>query len=381
MQKLLKTALLPILLLGLAWSAAGQDIPPVEEWEVLLYDSTQILIVNSTGIAGTLPLPAEAQNLANPNRITLQLSPDRRWLAFVSSAVGTLRIADLEEQTCCVAVGAPDGTTPDAIRLGAFSPDSARLAALYVYRPANPTQNRVAIIDVASGRVTQTAAPDDVLTEKGDFVAVDIVGWDASGLLSLSACLNCDGVGVGFFSAWNPETGAVIETRHYRSVTSDVLPATGEIIASYDNPDRPHSDAEVMGGPLNALRYTTLDDPSGGTEVFFDPNNLNLPVPRWVMDGNAYLLHRWRETMSTLVFRDGMARSMDYGVEMLFLTGTPDGWLMSNYQTGELLLYQWQDGQLGVNDLGLHAQNIRVLEAPDLGTTATGELVPVIGGQ
>ena len=96
------------------------------------------------------------------------------------------------------------------------------------------------------------------------------------------------------------------------------LRSTGEYLVPRRDESRPVSNDDGMIPPANVLDYLPEGDPQQHTEVYFDPANLNLEHPYWVIDGQAYLLHNWADPAATLVFRDGKEQMVDLPADLHF---------------------------------------------------------------
>ena len=129
--------------------------------------------------------------------------------------------------------------------------------------------------------------------------------WTEEGISLFPTCLACGGAIDGYYSRWNPETGEITPDVFYFNWLGDRLSQTGEMLVPIRDETRPVSNDDGMFPPNNVVTYLPDGDPASASQVYFNPDMLNLPNPYWVDDGNAYLLHVWGQPTATLVHRDG----------------------------------------------------------------------------
>lgn len=351
------------------------------EWDVLLYDDAQILVVTADGMSDSIALPEAAQNIQRGNSpYNMALSPNRQYFAFVtevssSTAIdATLHIADLDNQTCCIEVESPLAQ-PEVINLGVFSPDGTQVMVTFLNAYYRESESVIAILDIATGEIVTTLDPWAALNAP----AVFPLWWDENGISFIPTCYPCGAGPIGAYQVWNPVTGDIIPNAGEIAGFGDTLPVTGEIVRAAQDTDYPTAtDVDVMVGPFNVIEYVSGEG-ADATIGYYNPQNLNLMSPRWVIDGHAYLIDDQFAQSGTLVYRDGTTEALTYDDTQLFIVGTPDGWLAQRYATGELLYYQLRGGELVTHNLGQHDQTITVLAAPELGHSIENPLTPIIG--
>jgi hypothetical protein len=311
----------------------------------------------------------------------MRLLPDRSQLAFVA-AIGEgegvapaegVMIADLATGTCCDVVVGPDTMVADAVAIGPFSPDASQLLVSYaqVY-----TQDRddglLAIIDLDSLSIVQELDLQAAFGDQGAYFG----DWTEDGIALLPTCLACEGPTSGYYARWNPATGEIAPAVDFVDFRGDELSGTGEYLVRGRDESRPLRDDDTIP-PSNVLEYLPAGDPEESTIVYFDPENLYLQRPVWVIDGQAYLLPVY-SAPAQLVFRDGTQQSVDLPVDLRLVAGTPDGWLM---QGPDWTLYQFRyvDGEVIATVVAQLPGEVIILSAPLLGAADLESMTPIIG--
>jgi hypothetical protein len=374
--------LLLFLILVLALPVQAQP----DDWELLFYDLQQISVLTSDGIVDQIPVPAGAQGITPFTGLRhMRLAPDRQHLAFVqrqgSSEGGvplaTVAVADLEAQTCCVTLPVPDGMQPDSTTVGPFSPDGTQIAINYaqVYSPVEAAPVLV-IIDLETQTIVQTLDLWQTFQNQGVFMH----DWTAAGITLFPTCLACGGAVEGYYSRWNPETGTITPDVLYFNWLGDYLDGTNNYVIPVRDESRPVSHDDGMFPPANTLEYVADGNPASGTVVYFDPDRLDLPYPRWVQGGAAYLLHNWGEPTALLVGRDGTEQVIELPHDLHFVAATPDGWLM---QQNESDLYHFQvtaNQQVTSTVWEDISGSVTILETPAVNAEDLLAVTPIIKG-
>ncbi len=355
------------------------------EWKILFYDSIQINVLTAAGVVETIPVPRAAQGLQRFSGLNhMALSPDQRYLVFVSGEGGgdgvapaaSLQIADLVEQTCCETVPAPNNLQPDSITVGPFSPDGTQFVANFatVYT-ADDEPPVLVTIDLETLTIVHTLDLMDMFDNQGAFLH----DWTEDGISLFPTCLACGGPIDGYFSRWQPATGAITSDAFYFNWLGDRLDTRGELLVPMRDESRPVSNDDGMIPPSNVIEYLSDGDPNSGVQVYFDPDMLNLPHPYWVQGGAAYLLHNWAQPTATLIQRDGTSQIVDLPAELHFVASTPDGWLM---QRNEAELYQFQvsaDAIVTYQEIQNISGPVVILTTPESADENLVPLQPIIG--
>ena len=343
-----KIVLLTLLLMVVITPAAAQT----DDWQVWFYDGTALQVLTADGLAEPIALPDGVGQVEPYHGLGfMALSPDSSRLVFSrassgvagSNPVSTLEIADLANDTCCIVVAHPLTGDPDTVIVGPFSPDGTQVVVIFAQVYSLTPQSIVAVVDVASGDIVQQA---DTMATFGD-MGLLFDGWDADGVKVATTCLACGGRLDGWMSNWDPVTGAITPDVQYFNLMGDKLEATGEYVIPVRNEDLPASNENGMFPPSNAVEY--LPDASQQTSalIYHDPVHIEIGNVNWVMDGQAYLITEWYGT-AVVVQRDGTALSVETDEAQSFISSTPDGWLMQNYNTQVVSYYQVRNGQIGV---------------------------------
>lgn len=89
-----------------------------------------------------------------------------------------------------------------------------------------------------------------------------------------------------------------------------------------------------------------------------------------MIDGQAYLIQEPFGEAVTLVWRDGQTETFQFQAPRMFLTATPDGWLMTNLIGNQLERYIWNGNSFEhytfVND-----KPMKLLSTVELGESPT----------
>lgn len=360
--------LLTMLLICLSSIAAyAQDEP----WQTYLFTDENIIRITEEGLGEPIVLPDAAQGILSSTNtpIPVALSPDQHYFAFVTQEgesfddfYSTLHIMDLESGDCCTEVPTPDGELWEVTNLGRFSPDSRYLAINFLNGYIMDSDARIAIYDIEANEYVHIVDPYDLFNTN----AVFFIDWTDAGIEVIPTCFPCGASADGPTTLWNIETNEITPEYGYNvSLTGSRL-SNGEMIEAVQDSNYPIGQADVMIGPFNVIQYFTADDLEDREIIYFDPDNLNLIDIEWVIDGQAYLIQDQFATGATLVWRTTETQAIEFESQQFFLTGTPDGWLMTDVNMQTLYQYQWIDGELQMSELGTYP-SIRVLQTPALG--------------
>lgn len=343
-----------------------------DEWQVLLYSDNQILRVTADGLTDSIVLPDAAQDIQSGNTAQfIGLSPDERYLAFVTeerkgdSFTATLHIADLTADTCCTVVPSPDDKTWEVINIGMFSPDSRYMVVNALNAYIADYDVAIAVLDLQTGEWVTVMNP----TEMFNTNALFFIDWTDAGIEVKPSCFPCGASADGMTLQWNPFTNELTEDYAYYAAAMGSRLGNGEIIQAAQDTNLPLSNADAMVGPFNVIEYFTQDTVDAPETIYFDADNLHLIDPEWVIDGQAYLIQEPDLKGGILVWRDGQTLPLEYH-DVMLLTGTPDGWLMTNLYNGELVQFQWLDGELIMTELGAYLAP-KLLQTPILGESVT----------
>jgi hypothetical protein len=159
------------------------------------------------------------------------------------------------------------------------------------------------------------------------------------------------------------------------------LPATGEWLIPEDHPGFPASQEPYIYFPPNNVVTLLYPDSPVADVVYFNPENLDLLSPEWVLDGRAFLISGLESDEGALVYRDGHQVVNGGMLSLRFLAGTPDGWLMTGISPeGDIKLYDYAenaDGTITTTEAGGFAGPVWLVEAPPLGASASGRFPAV----
>ena len=349
------------------------------DWQVLTYVEGEILRITSNGIGDSIVLPEGASDFGQGNTYyNVALTPDERFFIFVdetqeaSGFSASLNIADLETDTCCTVIPAPDGEDWEVINLLGFDPDGRQLVINFLNAYFGEADALIAILNVETGEYVTTLDPYSAFNTN----AIFFIDWNEDGIEVVPSCFPCGASADGATTFWNLETGEIIPQYGYNVSFGGSQLAKGDVIEAVQDEEFPIGNADVMAGPFNVIEYYVGDDVDSAELIYFNTDNLVLIKPEWVMDGQAYLIQEQFAEGGTLVWRDGTTEHIQFNEGQMFLTGTPDGWLMTNFAMQKLVQYQWVDGEVRVTELGEYP-TIKMLNKLRLGESVTEEIVPV----
>ncbi|MFN8450473.1 MAG: hypothetical protein U0521_18280 [Anaerolineae bacterium] len=339
-------------------------------WRVVVFaeGASALQVLSSQGVTQTIQagsLPLHAGTL--PSAPLVAASSDLRALAALSfTPGGRLTVSIAAFGTCCTTLRlANDGVA--LANIGGFSPDGRRFVVSYLVvtdEAARQFTSSVVTVDVELGAVVSRLENTDI---GGDYALLR--GWNDAGIDYLPLCYACDQPIARSLSRWNPDTGEVTRGVGYFNVEQDVLALTGESIRPAHRPDFPlpmQTDAE---GVDNVLTFG--DD---GRVIYYNPRSLQLDDAYWVADGWEVLIEHPDGAM--LLDRAGAQHPVTSGDQ--FLAGTPDGWLGTHEVNG---VYEVVNHTLTNRDgtvIGRFYHPVVVLQAPDLGATASRGGFPTV---
>ncbi len=375
-MRILAVLILMVGLLSSTMIAAAQT-----NWEIAIFDETaqQIVIINASGIRQTISMP---EHNGQPLKVTA-ISPDYRYAAgFLpgSSEYAFLpAIADLTAQTCCLMFDVPEDE-PFFTQFSNFAPDNTIILSTNNYDwNTNTGGGLVFLVDAVSG-ATVKQKQLDVFANPGD--------WDGTDFYYLDAPLGgTEWLPVGNYNVWETDTDAITESdTRFALFRGEVLAATGEAVDGVYNDQFPLPYTEYMFPPSNTIAYypastsaAKFDDIelSGGTTVFFSPRILEGRAV-WVRNGDAVLVYTdffdggvIVKTQMAVVFRTGAAQEIE-AINQQFIAGTPDGWLMLNTQTNDLLHYIVTETGFQTQTVGNFSGIVVAISQPKLTPTMTG---------
>lgn len=367
--------LLGICCLLVTVSVAAQETP---YWEAVLFDtgSDQLVTLDASGVLERRDLPPQALGSSSEVEVRVTaISPNRRYASVVHDYSQAMFLVDFESTSCCLSVPLPAGVSHAEYVDATFSPDSRMMAVSYVSFTETDVVGGIMVIDVQTNEVRFNLDSSRYGIEWA--LAAMELRWGQNGIGFMPNCWGCEPGLEGQRVLWTPGDDQVIYSDEYISLIGDQLYNTGEWLIPEDHPAFPISPEPVgFMAPSNVIMYgnRTMSDP---VVVFHDPANLDLPSPRWVIDGNAFFLLDWQTYIGTLYYRNGAMNQYGFDADTQFLTGTRDGWLMTD-DTFQIYHYvENQDGQIGLNILDTFVGAPIVVYNVPMGNVNSGSFTPI----
>lgn len=399
-----------LLLFVLMLSSIAQAQDERASWEVTVYipNEAAIVTLSAEGEINKIAVPEQANEILKvADRPDVQLSAGHRWLAFNQGEnTGIIHLADLQAGTCCEEFGAetelPDGTKPGFFQLVGFSPDATKLALGTVQRPEGEFCEHCS--PSASGYLVELATMRVRPAAQFIFGYESHLGWVEEGVVAAQhqRCapgqMCVDPTYMSWKTVRNIETGETVSStpivlQGYTNPIGDTLLLTGEYI-SYHFYREEEWNPYVYYFPVVVYYAPEMDSWGWLSKPTFiyhfefpeTPSESDFMFMRWVLDGNAVLfrLHTdWNR--ATLLTRNGNERTFDIPYYHEFLAGTPDGWLMYEWNEGgsdptpeamSIFHYQYNESELTVSEIAVfqrisRSDNILLLDATPLGASVT----------
>lgn len=375
---------------GLTSAIAQDDTGTGASWEVVLYDPDDetLIFVEQEGITETLPVPRSA---FGEQLIPQRISPDHRYLAgaLLLETEAVPAIADLEAGTCCIELPTAAPVQDSSfISFSRFSPDLSRIVYSYTtydyQSDAQTGAGYTAVVDMETGTTTaEFTLPNEI------YAYMQSTGEWEGDLVSFFPAPALPGMWyeAGFASQINIATGVISESRSiYLPFFGDRLPRTDELVVGVLDTTLPNAGIPGMFPPSNAVHYfpdgstpvySEANPTGGGNRIFYDPRALDV-APRWVKDGQAVLIQNIDyyapDRRAYLLERGGQPRPVSGSQDLVWIAGTPDGWLMFR-QTGvgaPREIFHFTNATNGGTLLGIVGETFTVIDSPLLGETASG---------
>ncbi|MFP4321579.1 MAG: hypothetical protein ACLFTK_03925 [Anaerolineales bacterium] len=379
----LKWTSMLLLLLGIALAGApALAQPAIDDWRMLLYDydAHQLIEVNATTVT-TQPLPYPQPQ---ESWFATAVSPSGRWVVAQTDSQTTI-IADLQGGNCCTPVPNPSAASgPVEWTFSAiFNPEETQVALSFVdwSSQTGPLVGGTIVVDLATGQETAFLSSE----RGGDGASTfGLLDWTPNGIDLYASCWACEGPISGQASRWQPTTNNLAISRYFNLGFSDRL-NTGELVIAQHDTRFPLGLTMGMFPPANVINYFQSPEnaePENGRTIYFNPNNLDLPTPRWVINGQGILLHNaFGETPDpgVVLLRDGTEIQANIGLTEQVIGGTPDGWITQD-ESGTLRHYIFADGTLSITTqtLGQFSPNMRVMHSPALDAAGLPPFTPNI---
>ena len=363
----MKRLLLVTVLFLLPLTASAQD---VADWRVVAFaeGANALQVLSSGGIVATIQagsLPLHAGSL--PSAPLVAASADLRALASLSFVpYGRLTVSIAAFGSCCTTLRLAD-TGVVLASINGFSPNGRRFAVSYLAvtdEAARQFYSAIVTVDVELGTVVSRVDGADI---GGDYALLR--GWNDVGIDYLPLCYGCDQPIAGSLMRWNPDTDEVTRGVGYFNAAQDVLALTGETILPARRPDYP---LPVQADTENVNNVLTFGD--DGRVIYYNPRSLQIDGAHWVADGWDVLVEH--PDGAVLVDRAGVQRPVTTGDQ--FLVGTPDGWLATHEVSGVFEVVNHTLTNLDGSVIGRFYHPVALLQAPQLGATASRGGFPIV---
>jgi hypothetical protein len=343
-------------------------------WEAYLYDinAQSIVVVRPTGSEPVFQIASDTTLEYAWLNHHIAISPDHRFVAVGSPGKHPVVVFhDIQQQTeFTTTIPTSDFSTLYQY-VGAFSPDGTRFAFSYTGTSDEIYAGQLVIVDLIGtpGAVLQTITE----TEQPYFYPVSL-DWRDEGIYYYPVAFG-DAMPFGEMLLWNPITNVITQTeRLHVDGYGDTLELTGEMVnISYNDSFA----AEISPFPANIIEYRPQPLVSEiPTIAYHNPNHLSLPYPRWVLDGQAFLLYDQTLGSGWLVYRNGQILDISLPIDYEFLTGTPDGWLMFDPAGFGIYHYRFGANGLEFSQIATSQGPIILLERTPLGASVSSPFIP-----
>jgi hypothetical protein len=380
-----------LLSIGLSAPGAAAQSP---DWRVTVYDydTSSFLFITAAGLQ---PGPALPGVQGFTQIYSVRLSPSGAYAVFTGttsdSDPGGTYVANMMTGACCVTLQDPAQPTMSTTYIGPFSPDGNQIVvsmldmSYFEGGSSQPPNSSVVVFDLASGSIV-TSIPFSAVPSQDQWAVTAALGeWKQDGIRMAPSCWGCEGVWEGLYSIWNPATGTISAPVEPFDIFMKPLPATGEVLKAIANAAYPQSGAPMAYfAAANVVEYTADINQPTGQVIYFNPANPFVTSADWVYDGRAILVQLGGRVSSLpdnpmaneatgeayLLFRDGRQVSVPANLGYA-LTGTPDGWIALQWDTGEAWVVKTDDsGSIQVTPVGTSTRWERVATNFTLGASA-----------
>ncbi|MDQ7036525.1 MAG: SH3 domain-containing protein [Anaerolineae bacterium] len=367
-------------------------------WEAAFYVelsaapyAAEIRLLNQNGQVTNIALPTNLSRGAGTSSYRqVIISDDRRYVVLSefqedSGIAFPLRIADLQNGTCCLEVSPL--ATMQAYDFAGFEPNGSRFAFSYVGSNPNdslPFSGGLMVVDAATGVIAsniamRAAAIANGMSEHAVWALMET--WARDGIRFADNCYGCEGRFEGQYALWQPDIGGFITNPNISfSIFGTRLDATGEFLYMAQNQAFAYDPSPGLFAVPNVIHYT----PTGGIVSFMTEQNMpTAPVAyfnldavaldrvHWVADGQAFLVANNNGNFWDVVYRDGRVERLSFNSigDIRVLAGTPDGWLSQFTDTngnGAIVHHRMNNTQSTVFSMAADT-TVQLIDAPELG--------------
>lgn len=347
-----------VFVLGVLLLSAVQPGQPAQaqavDWSVTVFDrdARGFLIVTPNGLQ---PGPAVPGMQALASVYNVRVSPRGEYAVFVGTpndnSPSLAYVANLLTGACCTPLQDPTQPSLGLAFIGPFSPDGRQIVLSSFDQAAlgrDSVPSAITVYDLATASVAASVPLSAFQPIDPGGVAAVFGTWDKTGIRLIPSCYGCEGVWEGAYHLWEPTSGAISLAVEPFDIFMNRLPGTGELFKLIANEAYPQSGAPSAYFPApNVVEYYPAPNAPQGQVVYFDVGNPHLSQAEWVDGGRAILIKTaglpaslpdnpfGEEGPGTaiLMFRDGLRFSIDPALGSA-LTGTPDGWIALDWNSG-----------------------------------------------
>lgn len=342
------------------------------DWHVVIHNNAdgQLYTINAEGMTNIdLPVSPLSVNYVETPSVygrTVVASTNGRYLAYLTGE-SQIQIVDMQSDACCKTIANPYADKSqllDSLWLAAINPDGTAVAISVRYLDGTNTDSfdELAIVPLEGDTIFYT-----------DLCRPVYGRWLDDGIEMVDVCDFGDAPTSASFDLWNPSTGQRTTSEFGILSFGEHLFLTGEQIRLAPDYNLPYGGERGLHSPLNTLQYSP--SANGAFErIYVTTSDVELQRPHWVADGHAVLLHSFTTDSGEVLFRDSSIMPIQYANLSHFIAGTPDGWLILDTVTHEIIHYRVDESQeIEIFTLGqLEASptpSVYTLYKPDLGAS------------
>lgn len=373
-RSILTGRLLLLVLVILSFVPAAAQVSETGSWRVIAADAAGLYTITADGVSETLGQAVSYPPLQQADYTTTVINGD----FFAVRAGDSIILGDLSAPECCTSIPDPAlaftaelaerGQSFSETTLLGITPDGQNLLIGVVLDQGRPAHGAVMLFPTDPSSNVRL----DLFTADREDSQIKSVGWVGNQFHMVVGCYLCTHSRLVFahliYEYGSPNDAGQLTVLPLAYRTGAYLYATGELLEfRHDDAYPPSNQVESPVTMPNVLTYRA-DADSAHVVLYHDTDNLSHYSPHWVMDGQAYL---FEADKLWLAYRDGRMEATKYpNAASIFLSGTPDGWLVLDTDSGAVFHYTSTRDVVVLGTLPARTA-FKVVSAPALGMGET----------